>query len=400
MSRTPLILLAGALLIACGGSEASSHDAGLSDATAIYADARPAGDDAGAELATSRLWELQEPLVLTITAPMQNAFDAAFAGQPDGIFPPTRVKESFLGTMRYADGEESITLQVKLKVRGNSSLQECAFPKMKMSAFVDEERLLSIFRKAKRTKIATHCDDLGDDNTGIIGRLRNEKAAHREAFIYHAMRIIELPGKWSRPARIVYTDTSLGKANTGWVVERDAFLFDNAANLEKRYGLLLRDENAPWTQADADNVERTLAAKIHFLHALTGNWDWELPLASTGIEAPWNTHLLVDTDGTLIPIAYDFDLSSAVTGRLLRENQLPVDLFPAEPHLVRQAAYYLLPSEELFSDTLRAEVAQFYRGQETALRSALANYPMESDGRQGMDDHLDAFYRALELMYP
>ncbi|MBL4632663.1 MAG: hypothetical protein JKY56_02250 [Kofleriaceae bacterium] len=355
--------------------------------------------DASSERVTSPLWESQEPINISISGPMQTAFDAAFAGQPDGFFPPIRIKESFLGELRYTAAGNEVVLQVKLKVRGNSSLQECAFPKMKISTFVDDERANSIFYKAKRVKIGTHCADLGDDDTGIIGRLRNQKAAYRESFIYQMMRKLDMPSKWTRPALITYTDTSATGLNTGWTVERMAFLFDNADNLVKRYGLALREEGA-WGQADSDKVNRLLAAKIHFLHALIGNWDWELPLVASGPQAPWNMHFLVGDGGELRPVAYDFDLSSVVTGKPYRANQLPDELYPDEPLLFRQAAYFLLPSKTDFDEATRDEAVRFFRAAEPILRTTLNDYPMDMDGKQLHAEHMNAFYDVLDREYP
>lgn len=395
--RSALILttILAIVLPACGESSSDLSDA--SPPSTIDAGVDP---DAASEVTSSPLWESQEPIGIAISGPMQTAFDAAYAGMPDGIFPPKRIKESFLGELRYTNAGNEVTLQVKLKVRGNSSLQECSFPKMKLSVFVDSERAASIFHKAKRTKIGTHCADLGDDDSGIIGRLRNQKATYRESFIYQMMRELEMPSKWTRPALITYTDTSATGSNTGWTVERQGFLFDNADNLAKRYGLEVRDDALPWVQADSDKVDRLLAAKIHFLHALTGNWDWNLPLAANGQNAPWNMHFLISGNGELQPVAYDFDLSSVVTGKPYRANQLPDDLYPKEALLFRQAAHMLTASKTEFAQATLNEVVAFFRAAESILRTTLSNYPMDADGKQNHIDHLDAFYDVLDREYP
>ena len=68
----------------------------------------------------------------TLTGPMQAHFNMAFAGMPDGIFPPHREKPYFDGTLKMGELEVPVTL----RVRGNSSLQECPFPKLKVKVSV------------------------------------------------------------------------------------------------------------------------------------------------------------------------------------------------------------------------------------------------------------------------
>src|SRR5687768_14424954 len=63
----------------------------------------------------------------TLIGPFQTHFDLAYAGLPDGIFPPKREKPYFDGMLKLAGFE----IPVSLRVRGNSSLQECPFPKLK-----------------------------------------------------------------------------------------------------------------------------------------------------------------------------------------------------------------------------------------------------------------------------
>jgi len=358
--------------------------------------------DAASKPATSPVWDSTETIAFTVTGPFQTAFSAAYAGLPDGINPPVRVKDPFAGTLQYTGDAGPVVLQTTLKVRGNSSLQECAFPKLKVTVFDDAERAASIFYKAKRTKIGTHCDDRADDDRGVIGRLRNQKATFREAFVYEVMRQLQLPTKWARPARITYVDTSPGTSDVGWTVERDGFIFDNAKNVAKRHDALLRADEDPWTATQVQSVDRDQAAKLYFLQALFGNWDWRLAVdpATSETGPPWNVHVMTLSNGTHVPFAYDFDLSSAVTGEFVRESQLPTDLYPGEALLFRQAAYYLLPTKDEFTGTRRTQIAAFFVAAEATLRATLASYPMDADGRENMTAHLDAFYDVLAREYP
>lgn len=92
---------------------------------------------------------------------MQAHFDLALAGIPDGIFPPRREKPYFVGKVWYSGHE----VPVQLRVRGNSSLQECPFPKLKFKvARVD--RVGTRFADAREVKLGTHCADGGRGTVG------------------------------------------------------------------------------------------------------------------------------------------------------------------------------------------------------------------------------------------
>src|SRR5262249_12986122 len=121
-----------------------------------------------------------------VSGPLQEYFDLAFAGTPDGIFPPHRETPYFDGTLKMGVAE----VPVKLRVRGNSSLQECPFPKLKFKVS-KENRAGTPFADAREVKIGTHCAEGGRGN---IGRLRDERAAFREAVAYEIMELLGFVG--------------------------------------------------------------------------------------------------------------------------------------------------------------------------------------------------------------
>lgn len=118
---------------------------------------------------------------LTLEAAFTTAFRAAHAGEPNGPIPglPRRVTDDFPGKLKFTTrGGEATSLDVILKVRGNSSLSECSFPKLSMK-LTDEAKVAArstMFAKQSKLKIGTHCDEANDDHGGTIGRLRNDKS--------------------------------------------------------------------------------------------------------------------------------------------------------------------------------------------------------------------------------
>ncbi|MCZ7640125.1 MAG: hypothetical protein M5U12_31150 [Verrucomicrobia bacterium] len=109
------------------------------------------------------VFDSTEAVTMTIAGPLQTYFNLALAGMPDGIFPPARPKPYFDGTVQWAQFE----VPVQIRVRGNSSLQECPFPKLKFKVS-REDRAGTPFAEVREIKVGTHCAEGGE---GTIGRL-------------------------------------------------------------------------------------------------------------------------------------------------------------------------------------------------------------------------------------
>jgi hypothetical protein len=115
----------------------------------------------------------------SLSGPLQQHFALALAGMPDGIFPPERPKPCFDGVLTLSGRDVPVTI----RVRGNSSLQECPFPKLKFKVS-RADRGDTPFFDAREIKIGTHCAEGG---RGSIGRLCEEAATFREALAYEVM---------------------------------------------------------------------------------------------------------------------------------------------------------------------------------------------------------------------
>ena len=325
------------------------------------------------------------PSTLRIEAPFAPAFSAARAGEPDGFFPQPRVKEPFAGTMIYKQGRKEIRIPIELTVRGNSSLQECAFPKLKVKA-AKPAVAGTVFEGVHKFKIGTHC---GEGGSGTIGRLRNQTAAWREALVYRIAAAAALPTLAVRPLTITYVDTAAANAT----VTRKAFLLEHIELAAKRYGGEALEDPEQWQGDPQAEMGADVIAQIHLLQALVGNWDWDIGAPGAG-RVLWNTEA-VKSPGGMLPIAADFDLASMVTRDWLKAETL--DVLPAERDVhVRQAAHYLatgagasLPIAAL----LRAR--DHFVAKRAAIEAAAASGPIDATGRKNAQEHVRVFYLAL-----
>lgn len=320
---------------------------------------------------------------LTVEGPLQHFFDMAFAGLPDGIFPPVREKPYFEGTVEISGSE----IPVSLRVRGNSSLQECPFPKLKLKVS-KADRPGTPFFDAREIKIGTHC---GEGGRGNIGRLRDQRAAFREALAYETMELMGFVTPRVRRARIEYRDTTPTNAvvDSGWQVVRHALIFDDIEVVAERLaGRALDDEEvAALSEAGFDGQ---LIAELQLLNALLGNWDYEL---STDGEGLWNVEVIELPDKRLTPVVGDFDLASFVTGEV--RVSVPAEYHPELPDLERQALYDVEQVRQSAGEALFTAARDRFLLNREAIETQIHAAEIDDEGRANALEHASAFYDAL-----
>ncbi|MBL9174115.1 MAG: hypothetical protein JNL10_11315 [Verrucomicrobiales bacterium] len=319
----------------------------------------------------------------TVTGPLQRHFDLAFAGTPDGIFPPKREKPYFDGSITLP----GLTVPASLRVRGNSSLQECPFPKLKLKVS-RANREGTPFAEAREIKIGTHCADGG---RGGIGRLRDERATYREALAYEAMELLGFLSPRVRRARIEFHDTgSPADPNPGgWIVTRNAVLLEDPEVVAERLGgTALGDDDIAALENARFGIQ--LITDLRFLHVFLGNWDFRLSEDGRGL---WNTDVIRRADGTLVPLAGDFDLSSWVT-EFVRAVP-PRDYHPELPDRDRQVRYELEALRREVPAALFDAARARFEGHRTGLDSLVAAAVVDDAGRTNAAAHVVTFFDGL-----
>lgn len=330
------------------------------------------------------IFDSREVTKLVLEGPFQKHFDLSFAGIPDGIFPPVREKPYFEGSLSYG----GVVLPVKIRVRGNSSLQECPFPKLKVK-LSSEVRQGTPFEDAREWKIGSHCAEGGQGN---IGRLRDERATFREAVVYEAMGLFGFLSPRVRRVHFTYHDTSdLSNGDrTGWSLTRMGFMFDHVEVLaEGLNGHALEDEEVA-ALSDAQ-FPPLLIAELQLFHALIGNWDYAL---SADGKRLWNTEVVELPDKSLRPVAGDFDLSSWVTGSV--RVMAPRDFMPELEDIERHYYYELSRIRAAFGADMFLNATQRFLGFREALESLIAVVEVDEEGREFIQRHIALFYELIE----
>jgi len=320
----------------------------------------------------------------TLTGPFQSHFDLAFAGLPDGIFPPHREKPYFDGNVRLT----TLDIPGEIRVRGNSSLQECPFPKLKLKVS-REDRVGTPFASAREVKIGTHCADGG---SGTVGRLRDQIATYREALAYEVVEILGFVGPKVRRARILYQDTSEATehaSSVGWTVERQAVLLEDIEVVGERLGGRALDDEEVSALKDA-NFDPQLVANLRLVQVLFGNWDFALSETGEGL---WNFDVISLPGVGYVPVTGDFDLSSWVTGNV-RLNA-PPDFRPDLPDLERETAFQMGETKKRIGAAAFAQGRDLFLSRRPEIEEQIRTAEMDESGRTNAKRHLDAFFAAL-----
>ena len=325
-------------------------------------------------------------VALTLIAPFQNYFDLAYAGLPDGIFPPVREKPYFDGSLQMT----GFAFPISLRVRGNSSLQECPFPKLKFKVS-REQREGTPFFDAREVKIGTHCAEGG---RGTIGRLREQIATFREALAYETMGVLGFVTPRVRRARIDYHDTTSTNTSpmAGWQLTRDALILDDTEVVAARMGGRALDDEEVSALTNA-NFNVQLITDLQFFHALLGNWDYKL---STNGVALWNTEVIELANGDLLPMTSDFDLASWVTG--LVRFMGPQSYHPELPDADRQARYELEQIKQRVSPAIFTAAMERFETNRSAIESQIGASLLDEPGRSNCLRHVTAFYDAVNAV--
>ena len=303
-------------------------------------------------------------------------------------------------TLADADGRETSIENVKITTRGHTSLREseCTFPKLKLD-FADARVDGTIFDDVSAVKIGGHCSDKPDGPGGKYGRWPNEKAAHREAFVYRLLEATGIPSLKARPARLTYIDSRGGNRARNPLV-RDAFVLEDDAEALERFGARRELSSKQFGSAPSVFAMPDLA-KVFFGQAMIGNFDWCLRMSPgdtyrcNDTTPIWNVLGLIKAEGMAVPVMHDFDIAGMVTTRHTWFPKVFNRAF-AESEAEVEVLAQVQRTRSVFARDLLDATRRELIGRKAAAYETLADSPMDNAGRAAARQYLDAFYRAIE----
>lgn len=322
------------------------------------------------------------------------------------------VSYSVTGTLSYIDpnvGDVHVS-NVEIFGRGRSSLleSECEFPKLKLKFHAAKGRLPgSLFEGVTSVKIGTHCGDSASDVLSArYGRLQNENAPIREAFVYRLLEALRVPTLKARPVRITYVEvktiTTAGAAGKPTTLVRNAMFLEDDRQAEARFGSSGQYTQDTFGSADAMFTAAD-SARLAFAEALVGNFDWCLRFfpkdtyRCDGRHSLYNVLALKGRDGSTVPLPYDFDLAGMVTGHHRWFAHVFNPAFaPGAPEATLEVLGQLQRTRTLFArPQLDATRAEFVSRKEEAY-DVLTKAQLDDAGRRQAAAYLDAFYAVIE----
>jgi hypothetical protein len=268
------LVLAGALFAT---STLLSGKAGSQEAEKKLA-ASP--QDSGKKLAIApAFFEAQDPIDVILTA---NIGKLRGDKRTD---PPWRS-----ATMSYKglDGNP-LTVPIQARTRGIWRLRMCDFPPLRLN-FSGEKSKGSIFHHLDKPKLVSYCQDTDGYEQYIL----------QEFQLYRIYQLLTPVSHKARLLRLTYADSGSGKVRA----TRYGFVIEEPKAIAARIGGKMMAQKGA-LPGDLDPDQDALVGVFQYM---IGNTDFS-------VSALHNMELLFKPDGTVMPIAYDFDFAGAVNAR-------------------------------------------------------------------------------------
>jgi hypothetical protein len=238
------------------------------------------------------LFASDEPLMLKIEGPLRELARA------------NRDRPWFPSRLSYTteDGRET-ALDVELRIRGNSRLELCRFPPLRLD-FVRKQLVGTVFEGQNRLKLVTLCQRQQKyrDYLGL------EFAAYR---IFNALTEQSFRVRWAS-IEYVMTDDPRRPPYT-----EPAFLIEEDWEVAERSGMTVIERE----RLGVDELDPRQAALLGLFQYVIGNTDW------AGLEGPGddpcchNGKVIQPTTGAFFVLPYDFDQAGLVDAEYARPDQ-------------------------------------------------------------------------------
>lgn len=229
--------------------------------------------------ASPAFFESDDPIEVTLTANL-----GKLRGDKSADAPWRPATMSYRG----ADGS-ALTVPLRARTRGIWRLKMCDFPPLRLN-FAGATSKGSIFDKLDKPKLVSYCQNADDHEQYVL----------QEFQLYRIYNLLTPMSHKARLLRLTYADSASGKVRA------------------KRYGFLLEEPGAIAARLGGKVMEQkgALPGDLDpFQDALVGVFQYMIGNTDFSINGLHNVELLFKEDGTVLPIAYDFDFAGAVNAR-------------------------------------------------------------------------------------
>jgi hypothetical protein len=243
------------------------------------------------------LFASETPLKFRLEMPVQQVTGSRKSRDPD----------YFDARLVYTGADDAeVALDLRVRVRGKSRAEVCPFPPILLN-FKAKELDGTWFDGENKLKLVTHC-------------MSSEIYEHYELVEYLNYRVLNLLTDMSlrvRPVEVTYYDSKRERE----FVTKPAFLIEDEERFAARHGLhLVTDE-----QVERGRYDQAALALVEMFQYFAGNTDWSATQGPKGKPCCHNVVPMTRDDGTVVPIAYDFDSTGIVNPPYaLPDARLPI----------------------------------------------------------------------------
>jgi hypothetical protein len=220
-------------------------------------------------------------LAITLVAPLRDIF----RDESDRQYP---------GTIELVGSDgEPVTLDVKVRARGNFRRENCDFPPLRLN-LRKEQVEGTVFEGQDKMPLVSHCRDRSAYTQYLL----------KEYLAYRILNILTDSSYRVRLFDIRYVDSDKpDRAENHY-----AFVVEHHNAMAERLGV----ERVAVKKADRNQFDRSYAALALVFQYLIGNTDFSFVLGPDGEDCCHNAQLVRRPDGAYLPIPYDFDYSGFV----------------------------------------------------------------------------------------
>jgi hypothetical protein len=274
------------LIIVCAFFATGALPAGIAGSQEAEKKLANGAQDGEKKLAVSpAFFEAQGPIDITFTA---NIGKLRGDKRTDPPWRPATI--SYTGP----DGS-ALTVPIQARTRGIWRLRMCDFPPLRLN-FSGEKSKGSIFHKLDKPKLVSYCQDTDGYEQYIL----------QEFQLYRIYQLLTPVSHKARLLRLTYADSGSGKVRA----KRYGFMIEEPKAIAARLGGKMMDQKGA-LPGDLDPDQDALVGVFQYM---IGNTDFS-------IAALHNMELLFKDDGSVMPIAYDFDFAGAIDARYATSDE-------------------------------------------------------------------------------
>jgi len=244
--------------------------------------------------APSTLFTADAPFAMRLEAP----FQAVLRRREDPEYQPAHIVA--------AGGQDAVTIDLRVRVRGKSRVKACEFPPLLLN-FSKDQPQGSPFAGENRLKLVTHCD--------ASSSFDQYNALERQ--VYRALNLLTDASLRIRPVTVTYFDSGRGRE----LATKAGFLIEDEERFAERSKLTIVSDE----RVDESRYDAAALALVDTFQYFVGNTDWSSAAGPAGSPCCHNVVPFARADGVLVPVPYDFDASGLVNAPYALPNEkLPI----------------------------------------------------------------------------